>query len=52
MAAGGFVKRTARAFHYDGGPSGIKEPVVVAVFGIGPVRLELADPTKPAWRQV
>jgi hypothetical protein len=52
VPAGGFVKRTARAFHYDGVPAGIKEPVVVAVFGIGPVDIELADPHKPSWRRV
>jgi hypothetical protein len=52
VPAGGFVKRTARTFHYDGVPSGIKDPVVVAVFGVGPVDIELADPMLPAWRQV
>ena len=52
VAAGGFVKRTARTFHYDGVPGGIEEPVVVAVFGVGPVDIELADPKLPAWRQV
>jgi hypothetical protein len=52
VPAGGFVKRTARTFHYDGVPGGIKEPVVVAVFGIGPVDIELADPKSPSWRRV
>jgi hypothetical protein len=52
VPAGGFVKRTARTFHYDGVPSGIKEPVVVAVFGIGPVNIELSDPNLPSWRKV
>ena len=52
VPVGGFVKRTARTFHYDGVPSGIKDPVVVAVFGVGPVDIELADPLLPAWRQV
>ncbi|HWO33329.1 MAG TPA: hypothetical protein VNO32_31405 [Candidatus Acidoferrum sp.] len=52
VSAGGFVKRTARTFHYDGVPGGIKEPVVVAVFGIGPVDIELADPKSPSWRRV
>jgi hypothetical protein len=52
VPAGGFVKRTARTFHYDGVPSGITDPVVVAVFGVGPVDIELADPMLPAWRQV
>jgi hypothetical protein len=52
VPAGGFVKRTARTFHYDGVPGEIKEPVVVAVFGICPVEIELADPKLPAWRRV
>jgi hypothetical protein len=52
VPAGGFVKRTARTFHYDGVPRGTTEPVVIAVFGIGPVELVLADPKLPAWRRV
>jgi len=52
VPAGGYVKRTARTFHYDGVPHGIKEPVVIAIFGIGPVDIRLADPHLPAWRQV
>ena len=52
VPAGGFVKRTARTFHYDGVPAGIKEPVVVTVFGVGPVDIELADPKLPSWRHV
>jgi len=52
VPAGGYVKRTARTFHYDGVPAGIKEPVTVPVFGIGPVDIELADPKLPAWRHV
>lgn len=51
VSAGGFVKRTARAPHYDGVPRSGHEPVVVAVFGIGPVDMQLVDPGKPAWRQ-
>ena len=52
VPAGGFVKRTARTYHYDGVPAGIKEPVVIAIFGIGPVDIELADPKLPSWRRV
>src|SRR6202012_1411352 len=52
VPAGGYVKRAARTFHYDGVPSGIKEPVVIAIFGIGPIDIELADPHLPAWRHV
>ena len=51
VPAGGFVKRGARTFHYDGVPRGIKEAVVVAVFGVGPVDIELADPRLPSWRR-
>lgn len=51
VPAGGFVKRTAHTFHYDGVPSSGKEPVVVAVFGVGPVDITLADPHQPTWRQ-
>ena len=52
VRAGGFVKRTARTFHYDGVPSGVENPVVIAVFGVGPVDIELADPHQPSWRRV
>lgn len=52
VAAGGFVKRAARTFHYDGAPSSANEPVVIAIFGLGPVDIELADPGKPSWRRV
>jgi hypothetical protein len=52
VPAGGFVKRTARTFHYDGVPAGIKEPVVIAIFGIGPVDIKLAEPRQPPWRRV
>jgi hypothetical protein len=52
VAAGGYVLRHARTWHYDGVPANGKEPVMIAVFGIGPVDLRLADPAKPSWRQV
>lgn len=52
VAAGGFVKRAARTFHYDGVPAGVSQPVIVAVFGMGPVDIELADPKLPPWRHV
>lgn len=52
VTAGGFVKRTARTPHYDGVPRSGTAPVVIAVFGIGPVDMRLVDAGKPAWRQV
>jgi hypothetical protein len=52
VQAGGFVLRHARTWHYDGVPAEGKEPVIVAVFGIGPVDIQLADPKQPTWRRV
>jgi len=52
VPAGGFVLRRARTWHYDGVPADKKEPAVIAVFGMGPVDLRLADPKKPSWRHV
>jgi hypothetical protein len=44
--------RHARTWHYDGVPQDGHEPAVIAVFGIGPVDIRLADPAKPSWRHV
>jgi hypothetical protein len=52
VPVGGFVRRAARTPHYDGVKKDAKEPAVIALFGIAPVLLELADPSKPGWRQV
>jgi hypothetical protein len=52
VQAGGFVLRHARTWHYDGVPAEGKEPVIVAVFGVGPVDIQLADPKQPTWRRV
>jgi hypothetical protein len=52
VSTGGFVRRAARTPHYDGVKRDAKEPAVIALFGIAPVRLELVDPSKPAWRRV
>ena len=52
VPAGGFVLRHAHTPHYDGVPRTEKEPAVISLFGIGPVGLELVDPTSPPWRRV
>ncbi|WP_370063283.1 cupin domain-containing protein [Mycobacterium sp. MAA66] len=52
VGPGGFVRRTAHTPHYDGVPAGEHEPAVIAIFGIGPVDLQLADPSTPSWRKV
>jgi hypothetical protein len=50
VAAGGFVRRVAHTPHYDGVKKSAKEPVTIGIFGLGPVDLELVEPSKPAWR--
>jgi hypothetical protein len=52
VSAGGFVRRFAHTPHYDGVKRAAKELAVIALFGIAPVKLELVDPSRPAWRQV
>jgi hypothetical protein len=49
---GGYVKRTARTPHYDGVPADQPDPAVIAIFGLGPVDVQLVDPSQPSWRQV
>ena len=52
VPAGGFVRRFAHTPHYDGVKRGAREPAVIALFGIAPVKFQLVDPSRPAWRQV
>jgi hypothetical protein len=52
VSAGGFVRRLARTPHYDGVKRGAKEPAVIALFGIAPVKFELVDRDRPAWRKI
>ena len=52
VPAGGFVRRVAHTWHYDGVKESAAEPTVIAIFGMGPVDLKLADPKKPGWCRV
>jgi hypothetical protein len=52
VGPGGYVKRTAHTPHYDGVPAGQRDPAVIAIFGLGPVELQLVDPAQPSWRRV
>jgi hypothetical protein len=52
VPAGTFVRRIARTWHYDGVPRGESEPVTIAICGIGPVDIRLAEPDKPLARAV
>jgi hypothetical protein len=52
VPAGGFVRRFANTPHYDGVKREAKEPTVIALFGIAPVKFRLVDPDRPAWRRV
>jgi hypothetical protein len=52
VPAGTFVRRIARTWHYDGVPRGEAGPVTIAICGIGPVDIRLAEPDKPLARAV
>jgi hypothetical protein len=52
VPAGGFVRRVAHTPHYDGVKKDATEPAVIALFGMGPVDLQLLDPSRPGWRQL
>lgn len=52
VPAGSFVRRIARTSHYDGVKAGEKEPVVIAICGLGPITFHPVDPSKPAVRKV
>jgi hypothetical protein len=49
---GGYVKRTPCTPHYDGVPADQPDPAVIAIFGLGPVDVQLVDSSQPSWRQV
>jgi len=52
VPAGSFVRRVAKTPHYDGVIRSVREPVVIAISGIGPIHYHLTDPSKPGWREV
>jgi len=52
VRAGTYVRRVARTWHYDGVPHGESEPVTIAICGVGPVDIRLAEPGKPLARAV
>ena len=52
VPAGGFIRRVADTWHYDGVKKDAGEPTVIAIFGTGPVDLKLADPSRPSWRRL
>jgi len=52
VPAGTFVHRIARTWHYDGVPRGKPEPVTIAICGMGPVDMHLAEPGKGLVRRV
>lgn len=52
VPAGSYVHRVAKTPHYDGVKSGIKEPAIIAISGLGPITYHLTDTTKPGWREV
>jgi len=50
MPAGSFIRRVARTPHYDGVKKDGKEPVVIAICGIGPIKYNLVDSSQPDLR--
>jgi hypothetical protein len=50
MPAGSFIRRVARTPHYDGVKKDGKEPVVIAICGIGPIKYNLVDASQPDLR--
>lgn len=52
VPAGSFVHRIAHTSHYDGVKAGEKEPVVIAICGIGPITFHPVDPSRPNVRKV
>ncbi|WP_158807486.1 hypothetical protein [Beijerinckia sp. L45] len=52
VPAGSFVRRVAKSVHYDGVISGVTEPAVIAITGMGPTKAHRIEPDKPGWRHV
>lgn len=52
VGPGGYVKRAARTPHYDGVLADQADPAGIAIFGLGPVDIQLVDPAQPSWRRV
>jgi hypothetical protein len=49
VQAGGFVRRVAHTPHYDGCKKTDKEPVVIAICGVGPITFHKVDESLPSW---
>ncbi len=52
VPAGSFVHRVAHTPHYDGVKTGERDPAVIALFGIGPIDIQMVDPSKPPYRKL
>jgi hypothetical protein len=46
------LRRVARTPHDDGAKPNAKEPAMIAICGIGPIRAHWLEPDKPARRQM
>lgn len=49
VQAGGFVRRVAHTPHFDGCKKSDKEPAVIAICGVGPIKFHKADESQPSW---
>ena len=52
VGPGSFVHRVAQTTHYDGVKADGTEPVIIAICGMGPIKLHPVDPSKPLVRKV
>jgi hypothetical protein len=50
VPAGGFIRRVAHTPHYDGVLKSAKEPAIIAICGVGPIKFHSVDESKPSWR--
>jgi hypothetical protein len=50
VPAGGFVRRVAKTPHFDGVLKDAKEPAVIAISGMGPIKFHAIEDSRPSWR--
>ncbi len=49
VSAGGFVHRVAHTPHFDGCQKTDKEPAIIAICGVGPIKFHKVDESQSSW---
>ncbi len=49
VTAGGFVRRVAHTPHFDGCQKSDREPAVIAICGVGPIKFHKVNDSGPSW---